>query len=201
MLATFERPQSPSLTSSTAGANVKFRSRPVARRENRRWLQSLQPGASVAVIARNNGINANLLLKWRRAHGRKTTATSLSTAAAAAPTVLLPVHVEPVTTVGARSALEPTGRTHRQGVPEVGIELSHHPDRSRIWAGVPDVRAAMGHTPRSSSMVENQNSRLRRYFFLRRHLGNAYLSLLQFFLNHRVLMRSRRAERVGKTPS
>lgn len=58
----------------------------------------------------------------------------------------------------------------------------------------------MGRTPRSSSMVENLNSRLRRYFFLRRHLGNAYLSLLQFFLNHRVLMRSRRAERVGKTP-
>jgi len=162
--------------------------------------QSSQPGASVAVIARNNGINANLLFKWRPAHGRKTTATSLSTAAAAAPTVLLPVHVEPVTRVGARSALEPTGRTHRQGVPEVGIEPSRHPDRSRIWAGVPDVRAAMGRTPRSSSMVENLNSRLRRYFFLRRHLGNAYLSLLQFFLNHRVLMRSRRAERVGKTP-
>jgi transposase len=111
--------------------------------------QSLQSGASVAVIARNNGINANLLFKWRRAHGRKTTATSLSTAAA--PTVLLPIHVEPVTRVGARSALESTGRTHRQGVPEVGIEPSHHPDRSRIWAGVPDVRAAMGHTPRSSS--------------------------------------------------
>jgi len=31
-------------------------------------------------------------------------------------------------------------------------------------------------------------------------LGNAYLSLLQFFLNHRVFMRSRRTERVGKSP-
>ena len=73
--------------------------------------QSLQPGASVAVIARNNGINANLLFKWRRDHERKTIATSLSTAGAAAaavsPTVLLPVHVEPVTRVGVRSALEP----------------------------------------------------------------------------------------------
>lgn len=39
MLATFERPLPPSLTFLTAGANVKFRSRPVARRENRRWLQ------------------------------------------------------------------------------------------------------------------------------------------------------------------
>ena len=69
--------------------------------------QSLQPGASVAVIARHNGINANLLFKWRRDHERKTIAASLSTAAAAAPTVLLPVHVEPVTRVGVRSALEP----------------------------------------------------------------------------------------------
>lgn len=68
--------------------------------------QSLQPGASVAVIARNNGINANLLFKWRRDHRRKTIATSLSTAAA--QSVLLPVHVEPVTRVGTRSALEPT---------------------------------------------------------------------------------------------
>ena len=68
--------------------------------------QSLQPGASVAVIARHNGINANLLFKWRRDHRRKTIATSLSTAAA--QSVLLPVHVEPVTRVGTRSALEPT---------------------------------------------------------------------------------------------
>lgn len=72
--------------------------------------QSLQPGASVAVIARHNGINANLLFKWRRDHRRKTIAGSVPTAGAAAPapTVLLPVHVEPVTRVGARSALEPT---------------------------------------------------------------------------------------------
>ena len=66
-------------------------------------------------------------------------------------------------------------------------------------AFVADVRAAMDDTPRSSSMVENLNSRPRRYFFRCRHLGAAYLSLLQFFLNHRVFMRSRRAERVGKT--
>jgi len=43
------------------------------------------------------------------------------------------------------------------------------------------VRRAMADTPRSSSLVENLNSRLRTYFTLRRHLGGAYLSLLQFF--------------------
>jgi len=58
----------------------------------------------------------------------------------------------------------------------------------------------MVQTPRSSSLVENLNSRLRTYFTLRRHLGSSYLSLLQFFLNHRRFMRSRRAERTGKSP-
>ena len=65
---------------------------------------------------------------------------------------------------------------------------------------VADVRAAMYDTPRSSSMVKNLNSRLRRYFFLRRHLSDVYLSLLQLLLNHRVFTCDRRTERVGKTP-
>jgi len=59
---------------------------------------------------------------------------------------------------------------------------------------------AMADTPRSSSLVENLNSRLRTYFTLRRHLGGSYLDLLRFFLNHRRFMRSRHAERQGKSP-
>jgi hypothetical protein len=62
------------------------------------------------------------------------------------------------------------------------------------------VSQAMAQTPRSSSLVENLNSRLRNYFTLRRHLGDSYLGLLQFFLNHRRFMRSRRTERTGKSP-
>jgi len=62
------------------------------------------------------------------------------------------------------------------------------------------VSRAMADTLRSSSLVENLNSRLRPYFTLRRHLGNSYLDLLRFFLNHRRFMRSRRAERQGKSP-
>jgi hypothetical protein len=57
------------------------------------------------------------------------------------------------------------------------------------------------HTVRASSLVENLNSRLRNYFFLRRHLGPDYLALLQFFLNHRRFLRSERPERVGKSPA
>ena len=56
-------------------------------------------------------------------------------------------------------------------------------------------------TIRASSVIENLNSRLRNYFFLRRHLGPDYLSLLQFFLNHRRFLRSERSERVGKSPA
>jgi len=62
------------------------------------------------------------------------------------------------------------------------------------------VSHAMADTPRSSSLVENLNSRLRPYFTLRRHLGGSYLDVLRFFLNHRRLMRSRRAERNDKSP-
>jgi hypothetical protein len=62
------------------------------------------------------------------------------------------------------------------------------------------VSQAMARTPRSSSLVENLNSRLRNYFTLRRHLGSSYLDLLRFFLNHRRYMRSQLAERVGKSP-
>jgi hypothetical protein len=54
---------------------------------------------------------------------------------------------------------------------------------------------------RASSVIENLNSRLRNYFFLRRHLGRDYLSLLQFFLNHRRFVRSEHAEREGKSPA
>jgi len=62
------------------------------------------------------------------------------------------------------------------------------------------VSRAMADTPRSSSLVENLNSRLRTYFTLRRHLGGSYLDLLRFFLNHRRFLRSRRDERQSKGP-
>jgi hypothetical protein len=63
------------------------------------------------------------------------------------------------------------------------------------------VEAVASRVVRASSVVENVNSRLRNYFFLRRSLGPDYLSLLQFFLNHRRFLRSEHAERVDKSPS
>jgi hypothetical protein len=63
------------------------------------------------------------------------------------------------------------------------------------------VRQVMADTPRASSVIENLNSRLRNYFFLRREIGNDYLDLLRFFLNHRRFLRSERPDRVGKSPA
>jgi hypothetical protein len=61
-------------------------------------------------------------------------------------------------------------------------------------------RLAVG-VVRASSVIENLNSRLRNYFFLRKQLGGGYLKLLQFYLNHRRFARSEHAERVGKSPA
>jgi len=63
------------------------------------------------------------------------------------------------------------------------------------------VKQAMLSTPRASSIVENLNSRLRDYYFLRRHIGNDYLDLLRFLLNHHRFERSEeRPEHIGKNP-
>ena len=63
------------------------------------------------------------------------------------------------------------------------------------------VRQILAETVRASSLIENLNSRLRSYFFLRRHIGDDYLELLRFFLNHRRFLRSDRPERVGNSPT
>jgi hypothetical protein len=73
--------------------------------------------------------------------------------------------------------------------------------RGRFFEVCEAVAALGTKTIRASSLAENLNSRLRNYFFLRRHLGADYLSLLKFFLNHRRLERSDRPERVGRSPA
>ncbi|MDY7009667.1 MAG: hypothetical protein SVV80_02810 [Planctomycetota bacterium] len=65
----------------------------------------------------------------------------------------------------------------------------------------PAASITSSETPRAGSIVENLNSRLRNYFFLRRHIGNEYLDLLRFFLNHHRFGRSDQPGRVGKSPA
>jgi len=69
--------------------------------------RSLQPGASVAALAQEHGVNANLLFKWRRLHLRALGAGALPNAA---PT-LLPVTVQP------DSAAPTTARVGTQAAP------------------------------------------------------------------------------------
>jgi hypothetical protein len=70
------------------------------------------------------------------------------------------------------------------------------------WGVVADlVRELAAGVVRASSVIENLNSRLRTYFFLRRHLGADYLDLLRFYLNHRRFPRSEHPERVGRSPA
>jgi hypothetical protein len=73
--------------------------------------------------------------------------------------------------------------------------------RGRFYELSEAVAALARSTVRASSVVENLNSRLRNYFFLRRHLGPDYLQLLQFFLNHRRFLRSEHPERVDRSPA
>jgi transposase len=84
--------------------------------------QSLRPGASVASIALQSGINANLLFKWRREQLRATRSTPT-------PAVLLPVRVVQASEVTSPSMstpigiapTEPTSRTTRSCVIELEI--------------------------------------------------------------------------------
>ena len=71
----------------------------------------------------------------------------------------------------------------------------------RYHALVGLVRELRAGVVRASSVVENVNSRLRNYFFVRKEVGQGYLELLRFFLNHHRLQRSEREERVGKSPA
>jgi hypothetical protein len=73
--------------------------------------------------------------------------------------------------------------------------------RGRCYEVSAAVAAVARSTVRASSVVENLNSRLRNYFFLRRHLGPGYLHLLQCFLNHRRFLRSEHPERVDRSPA
>ena len=72
--------------------------------------RSLQPGVSVAAIAMEGGINANLLFGWRRKH-----LNNMAQADGAAPrqgaAVLLPVAIETAPAQGPSTSLAPPMRS------------------------------------------------------------------------------------------
>ena len=71
----------------------------------------------------------------------------------------------------------------------------------RYYALSEAVKELSAGVVRASSLVENVNSRLRGYFFLRRQRWPDYLQLLRFYLNHRRFPKSEQEYRVGKSPA
>ena len=84
---------------------------------------SLQPGASVAALAQEHGINANLLFNWRRLHLEQQQAAAQLPAEPA--TVLLPVTVEePVAAPAAlRTSAPGTPTPRRAGTGVIEVEI------------------------------------------------------------------------------
>jgi transposase len=78
----------------------------------------LQPGASVSGIALENGINANVLFRWRRQHLRS---AALVQARGAARTVLLPVEVATTTATAAKQEAVSSCSPMPAGVIEIEI--------------------------------------------------------------------------------
>ena len=78
--------------------------------------RSLQPGASVSGIALDNGINANVLFKWRREHLRAATAVCEHRPAQA---VLLPVKL--ATQAAPTEEAQPSRACVPAGVIEIDI--------------------------------------------------------------------------------
>ena len=63
------------------------------------------------------------------------------------------------------------------------------------------VMGALDSTERTSSLVENLNSRISAYLFVRKYSDQKFLDLLQYFFNHTPFLRSERDYRVKKTPT
>lgn len=101
-----------------------------------------------------------------------------------------------VRAVLALECMDPKAEAHGRHLASLRQKLG-----ARFHALQADVAALARDTVRASSVIENINSRLRCYFFLRRHLGSEYLDLLRFFLNHRTFLRSEHPDRVGKSPA
>ncbi|MFZ5504875.1 MAG: IS66-like element accessory protein TnpA [Pseudomonadota bacterium] len=76
--------------------------------------RSLQPGASVSGIALENGVNTNMLFRWRREHLRAAKGRDHG----AAQAVLLPVKVAPVAVTADRASANVSAST---GVIEIDI--------------------------------------------------------------------------------
>lgn len=94
---------------------------------------SLVPGASVSAIALEQGINANLLFGWRRAHLRLREDAPLARSSGSSPATLLSVEV--VTAGPAPTTLAPA----RAASPAGSIEIEVAGARLRVRGAVDEA--------------------------------------------------------------
>ena len=90
---------------------------------------------------------------------------------------------------------------HREE-PQVEMAVADALDKyglERLQQFLDAIYGLMASSFRASSPIENRNSVLRTYFQQRREIGHGYLELLRFYLNHRIVVRSRVKEREGKS--
>jgi transposase len=100
--------------------------------------RSLEPGASVAAIALEAGVNANLLFNWRRLHLQAEVQAEVPAAGATATPVLLPVTV--VAAVDSAAPLMPTSPgTPPRVAPSGTIEIDINGARVRLRGAVDEV--------------------------------------------------------------
>jgi transposase len=122
-------------------------SRPVRRwrtvSEKRRIAElTLEPGASVALVARGHGVNANQVFKWRRALKR-----GELNEPATGSTALLPVTVsasgigtEPVSHVDATEQPAPSGSIHIEFPGRAAISVGRGADPSMVRSILESLR-------------------------------------------------------------
>lgn len=100
-----------------------------------------------------------------------------------------------------RSLFEAQGFTEQDKRHWQQEQLLYHTLGDKFYPIHQAISNIISSTVRASSVVENLNSRLRNYFFLRKQLGPEYLELLRFFLNHRRFMRNEHPQHQGLSPT
>jgi len=130
-----------SVPSSVAAVTLKdgLKRRSWSKQERRQVVEeTLQPGASVSLVARAHDVNTNQVFKWRKQYreGRLDIAPSSNT-----PSTLVPVKISDSLPAAGRTSARQRLKTRRPGI--IDIDLGHA--RVRIeGAADPDcVRAAL----------------------------------------------------------
>jgi transposase len=118
-------------------------------RRRRRWTraqkrrlvaETLEPGASVSLVARRYDVNANLLFTWRRQARRGRLGDTLPVAAGDESVPLIPIEV--MATGEARPSQPRPARDDRSGIIEIALPSG---ERLRVdaWVDEPALRRVL----------------------------------------------------------